>query len=257
MGSLVGAALVVVPVAALREATASVAVGGAVAVPTVAAAAAQDAGGPRGARVQGSLPPGPISVSTQDDGLRAFSGPSIDTPSRVVPATNPWGERLSFPVVERTRDARGNRWLRVLLGVAPNGADGWVLAGRVWAIPVHDRIVVDLSARRLRRWHGGHLRQRFDVAIGASGTPTTPGHFFVWARLDAAADGPYGTYVLGLSGFPPTGSEAPDGARIAIHGTADPTDLGLRVSHGCVRVLNSDMLRLRDVPIGTPVVIRP
>ena len=255
MGALLGAVVISAPAVALREAAAGVVVSTVTAAPAVRV---PDEPTPEAGRlIRASLPPGPIVVSPQEDRLRAFSGPSVRTTSRLVPVTNPWGERLAFPVVERERDAGGAVWLRVLLGVAPNGTEGWVPAGKVWATPVRDRIVVDLSAHRLRRWHDGRLAERFDVAVGAGTTPTTAGSFFVWARLDAAADGPYGTYVLGLSGFPPTASEAPDASRIAIHGTQDPTDLGQDVSHGCVRVLNTDMLRLRDVPMGTPVVIRP
>ena len=253
MGALVGVVLVSVPAVALREA-AGVVRGTATATVDVRV---PDAPSPGARRLRASLPPGPIAVSSRDHRIRAFSGPTLRASSRVVPGSNPWGERLSFPVEERTRDAGGAVWLRILLGVAPNGVEGWVPAARVCATPVRDRIVVDLSAHRLRRWHDGRPIARFDVAVGDPSTPTPPGSFFVWARLDAAADGPYGTYVLGLSGFPPTVSEAPDGARIAIHGTTDPSDLGQDVSHGCVRVLNADMLRLRDVPMGTPVVIRP
>ncbi|HXF57614.1 MAG TPA: L,D-transpeptidase [Actinomycetota bacterium] len=43
--------------------------------------------------------------------------------------------------------------------------------------------------------------------------------------------------------------------RVAIHGTADPSDRGRHVSHGRVRVYNPERLPLRDVPLGTPVVI--
>jgi L,D-transpeptidase ErfK/SrfK len=49
----------------------------------------------------------------------------------------------------------------------------------------------------------------------------------------------------------------PGGGRMAIHGTADPSDRGQAVSFGCVRVYNRDMDRLQDVPMGTVVVIRP
>ncbi len=254
MGALIGAVVISAPAVALREATAGVVVGTATAAPAVRVP--HEPTPEAGRLIRPSLPSGSIVVSSHEDRLRAFSRPSFRATSRAVPVTNPWGERLAFPVVERARDAGGALWLRVLLGVARNGTEGWVPAARVWATPLRDRIVVDLSAHRLRRWHDGRLAERFDVAVGAPTTPTTAGSFFVWARLDAAADGPYGTYVLGLSGFPPTGSEAPDASRIAIHGTADPTDLGQDVSHGCVRVLNADMLRLRDVPMGTPVFIR-
>ena len=53
-------------------------------------------------------------LAAADDRLRAFSGPSLRATSRTVPVTNPWGEPLSFPVVDRARDTYGAVWLRVL-----------------------------------------------------------------------------------------------------------------------------------------------
>jgi lipoprotein-anchoring transpeptidase ErfK/SrfK len=43
---------------------------------------------------------------------------------------------------------------------------------------------------------------------------------------------------------------------MAIHGTSNAGDRGQMVSHGCVRVLNEDMLDLKRVPLGTPVIIQ-
>jgi lipoprotein-anchoring transpeptidase ErfK/SrfK len=44
---------------------------------------------------------------------------------------------------------------------------------------------------------------------------------------------------------------------IGIHGTDQPQILPGYVSHGCVRMRNSSVLRLRRLmPIGTPVAIR-
>ena len=63
-------------------------------------------------------------------------------------------------------------------------------------------------------------------------------------------------FALGLSGFSPVLKDWPGGGRMAIHGTAHASDRGLMVSHGCVRVYNDDMVDLRRVPLGTPVVIR-
>jgi lipoprotein-anchoring transpeptidase ErfK/SrfK len=43
-----------------------------------------------------------------------------------------------------------------------------------------------------------------------------------------------------------------------IHGTFFPQSIGKMVSHGCIRMYNSDVLELaRKVPIGTPVEIKP
>ena len=78
---------------------------------------------------------------------------------------------------------------------------------------------------------------------------------------DRPPSGAYGSFILGLSGFSESiepWKEWPGQPRLAIHGTDDPADAGQAVSKGCVRVLNSLLLRrLRDVPMGTPVVIRP
>jgi lipoprotein-anchoring transpeptidase ErfK/SrfK len=120
----------------------------------------------------------------------------------------------------------------------------------------HDRIVVSLSHRMLWHRRDGHVIQRFRVGVGATGTPTTPGRFFVWAKLPSDPHGAYGSYVLGLSGFSEVLTYWPGGGRMAIHGTDDPNDRGQWVSHGCVRVFNPQMDELRDVPMGTPVVIR-
>ncbi|HEV2150375.1 MAG TPA: L,D-transpeptidase family protein [Longimicrobiaceae bacterium] len=47
------------------------------------------------------------------------------------------------------------------------------------------------------------------------------------------------------------------GDEIAIHGTDRPELLGLRVSHGCIRLANEYALRLfHNVQVGTPVIIR-
>ena len=102
---------------------------------------------------------------------------------------------------------------------------------------------------------------RVTVTIGAASTPTPPGRYFVWARVATGRPaGPYGSFILGLSGFSEEiepWTEWPGEPRLAIHGTDDPADAGHAVSNGCVRVLNGLLRALRDVPIGTPVLIRP
>ncbi len=50
-------------------------------------------------------------------------------------------------------------------------------------------------------------------------------------------------------------SDWPGGGRAAIHGPADATDRAQRVSHGCVRVFNDDMRKIKGLPMGTPVII--
>jgi lipoprotein-anchoring transpeptidase ErfK/SrfK len=124
-----------------------------------------------------------------------------------------------------------------------------------------ERVEIDLSARSLVRVREGRPVARLHVAIGKSTTPTPPGRYFVWARIGTGRpSGPYGSYILGLSGFSEAiepWTEWPGQPRLAIHGTDDPADAGQAVSNGCIRVFNRLLRVLHDVPMGTPVLIRP
>jgi lipoprotein-anchoring transpeptidase ErfK/SrfK len=167
------------------------------------------------------------------------------------------GQPLEFLVARTARDGHGDPWLKVLLPVRPNGAAGWVRLADVMVHRVDERIVVDLSDRTLRYFRRGALEARYSVGIGRVETPTAVGTFYVWAQVpQASASGPYGVFALGLSGFSPVLKDWPGGGRMAIHGTANSGDRGQMVSHGCVRVFNDDMVSLRRVPLGTPVVIK-
>ena len=196
-------------------------------------------------------------VRADADRIRVWSDPgsSKDAPVR-VDASNPWGQRIAFPVM-RVADVQGSAWYRVLLGVEPNGSTGWVRAGDVTFHRVRHRVIVDLSERVLRHYRNGAVRHRFSVGIGAPGTPTSTGRFFVWATLRPDdPTGPYGSFLLGLSGFSEVLTDWPGGGRIAIHGTTQASDRGRRVSHGCARVYNPQMKQLRTIPMGTSVTIR-
>ena len=110
----------------------------------------------------------------------------------------------------------------------------------------------------LIRSRDGERIARDKVAVGKASTPTTPGRFFVWARVGYAdTSGPYGNFALGLSGFSRVITDWPGGGRMAIHGTADQSLAGEDVSNGCIRVFNPLMSKLIDVPMGTTVIIRP
>lgn len=166
--------------------------------------------------------------------------------------TNDWGQALWFPAVARRVDASGSQWFRVRLPIRPNGALGWVRASDVATRTLRGRIEVDLSEHRLTRFEGRRVVGSFAVGTGASSTPTPTGQFFVWASIPSNPSGPYGAYILGLSGY---SRVIRDGRRMAIHGTDDPSDRGGDVSEGCVRVYNAQLPALEDVPLGTPVWI--
>jgi hypothetical protein len=170
---------------------------------------------------------------------------------------DPFG-RISTLLVNGVRtDSSGRVWYRLLLPIRPNGIAAWARADQVRLVRRNQRIVVDLSERTLRHFVHNHLVERFTVGIGTLETPTATGRFYVWIRVPyASGDGPYGVFALGLSGFSTALTGWPGGGRLAIHGTNEPGDRGRQVSHGCIRVFNPEMLELRDVPLGTPVIIR-
>ena len=204
------------------------------------------------------LPRGTFVAESRTRWLTIWRGPSTDAGKRwAFPTRNPVGQTLQFLVAKTARDRNGDPWLRILLPIRPNDAAGWVRMGEVTVQRIHQRIVVDLSEKSLRYYRDGHLQHDFSVGIGRPETPTAVGTFYVWAQVpQASSSGPYGVFALGLSGFSPVLTDWPGGGRMAIHGTANPGDRGQMVSHGCVRVFNDDMVDLRRVPLGTPVVIK-
>jgi lipoprotein-anchoring transpeptidase ErfK/SrfK len=180
-----------------------------------------------------------------------------DRPTWTFDTRNPVGESLAMLVTGERTDDTGTDWIRVLLPIRPNEADGWVRSGDVKLQPVQDKIVIDLSKRSLEHLHGTKLVHRFQVGIGQSQWPTATGTFYIWAHVpQASPTGPYGVFALGLSGFSEVLTNWPGGGRMAIHGTPYASNKGQMVSHGCIRVYNPDMQKLKRVPLGTPVIIK-
>ena len=191
---------------------------------------------------------GPIAV---------WNTPKLGPYDRVTPAWNRAHQTLVMPILKGARDQFGGGWYKVQLPRRPNGTTAWVKASHVFTVPLPHRIEIDLSERKLVHYKNDKVVHRFTVGIGQDRYPTPIGTFYVWAKVPQVdPSGPYGAYALGLSGFSPVLSDWPGGGRAAVHGTADPTDKGKKVSHGCIRVFNEDIRKLRVVPMGTPVIIR-
>ena len=151
----------------------------------------------------------------------------------------------------RTGDGR---WLKVSVPGRPNGRVGWVRAAAVHTRPVRARIVVDLSARRLRVVEGGRTRFATRVAIGKRGAETPVGRFYVTATF-RPKEGYLGSHAFETSAYSKL-SDWPGGGIVGLHGTSQPQLLGRRVSHGCIRMSNAAALVLeRLAPAGTPLSI--
>ena len=158
-------------------------------------------------------------------------------------------------VVLQSRRAGGTTWLRVRLPMRPNGRTGWVPASALGPLQVvRTQLVVDRRALRATLYRRGRAIWKSAIGVGAPGTPTPAGRFYIRERLRGPG-GVYGPWAFGTSAYS-TLSDWPGGGVIGIHGTDQPGLLPGRVSHGCVRVPNRAIARLaRLMPIGTPVHI--
>jgi lipoprotein-anchoring transpeptidase ErfK/SrfK len=155
--------------------------------------------------------------------------------------------------VRRDRSGRP-AWYRISLPGRPNGRTGWVPAGSVKLKPIHTEIVIDRSERTLELRDAGRVVLRTRVAVGATGMETPLGRFYVVAKFRPTAP-VLGAYAFETSAYSKL-SEWPGGGIVGIHGTNAPWLLGQAVSHGCIRVANQAILRLRPLtPVGTPIRI--
>ena len=213
--------------------------------------------GPNGVEPQPPLLPEGVDVLAvpSERVISMWKHPKATDSTFALDTKNPMGT-LSPMLIKAAKRRAGEAWYRVLLPLRPNGTSAWVRERDVELRRIDQRIEVDLSERKLRYYVHDELEEHFSVGVGTEATPTGTGTFYVWVKVHYASPyQPYGIAALGLSGFSPVLSEWPGEGRMAIHGTSSPSDRGNAVSHGCVRVLNSDLKSLLDVPLGTPVEI--
>jgi hypothetical protein len=172
--------------------------------------------------------------------------------------TTPEGTENLVLLVARARDAQGGLWVRARLPVLPNGTTGWVPRAALGGLQaVRTRLVVDLSDLRATLLRDGRPVLRAPVGVGRSGAATPTGRFYVRNRLTRYASPAYGPVAFGTSARSATLTDWPAGGYVGIHGTDRPDLLPGRVSHGCIRMRNADVLRLeRLMPIGTPLTVR-
>lgn len=106
-------------------------------------------------------------------------------------------------------------------------------------------IIVSKSKRQLYLLQDGKVIKTYPVGIGKMLTATPSGTFRIINKAPNPG-GPFGVMWMGLSK-----------PHYGIHGTNDPESIGKLVSHGCIRMFNSNVLELsKIVPIGVMVTIR-
>jgi hypothetical protein len=152
----------------------------------------------------------------------------------------------------------GSTWVRARLSALPDGTIGWLPRAALggWSF-VDTRVVIDRIALTLTLYRDGGRIFRTPVGIGAPGTPTPTGQFYVRDQLTRYASPEYGPIAFGTSARSATETDWPAGGFIGIHGTDQPGLIPGRISHGCIRLRNAAILALaRMMPVGTPVMIR-
>ena len=143
------------------------------------------------------------------------------------------------------RTLAGRTWYRIRLPGRPNGRTGWVAGDRLQWIRDERRVSLDLdlSKRRLRVLRGVRAVRSFRVAVGKPGAPTPRGRFYLSAAW-RPAEPLYGRWAIETSAGASI-TDWPGGGVIGIHGTNQPWLIAQAVSHGCIRMRNADILRLR------------
>jgi lipoprotein-anchoring transpeptidase ErfK/SrfK len=209
-------------------------------------------------RVRLGAAPAYVAVATKD--VTVYAGPGGNAAiTAVFPAKLPWGSPITFLVREAYRDATGRTWVKVFLPRRPNESTGWIGRDQLRLRPVVHQVEVDLSSRTARLLRHGRTQRSWPVGIGRQATPTPTGSFYLTVKLrPPQISAVYGAWALGLSGYSDVLEQFGTGdGQIALHGTADPADLGREVSNGCVRLDNEAITSLAQLlPLGTPVTIR-
>jgi hypothetical protein len=161
-----------------------------------------------------------------------------------------------YLVLRRWSDASGQKWIQIRLPMRPNGLVGWVKRGALG--PFHSVVTelhVDRRIFRATLYRRGRPIWSSPIGVGRPGIGTPAGHFWVTEKLTSYASPFYGPIAFGTSAYSRL-SEWPRGGVIGIHGTDQPYLIPGRISHGCVRVPDSALLRLAPLlPLGTPVRI--
>jgi hypothetical protein len=160
-------------------------------------------------------------------------------------------------VISERREPDG-LWVRIRLPVLPNNLMGWVprraLGGYHF---VHTHLVVDRERFLATLFNDGRKVFAAPVGVGKPGSPTPAGQFYVRDRLSGFGDPFYGPLAFGTSARSAVLTDWPAGGFIGLHGTNEPDLIPGRISHGCIRMRNQDIVRLgRLMPVGTPITIR-
>jgi hypothetical protein len=182
--------------------------------------------------------------------------PSVKAPQtgRLAPFTF-FGSREVVVVRAVTRDRLGRSWS--LVRYAGLGwRRGWVLSSALFGRRVlNTQLVIDTGRLEARLYRNGKLVMRAPVGVGTSSSPTPRGRYYIRERLvPPERGGIYGALAFGTSAFSRFRTDWPGGGQVGVHGTNQPGLIPGYISNGCVRLRDSDVLRLDELMrVGTPL----
>jgi len=148
-------------------------------------------------------------------------------------------------------------WYRVRLPILPNNSTGWVPAGSLGTLyTVHTHLYVNRETQTLTLKRDGRPIFTTRVGVGKPYWPTPAGEFYIRDKLMHMGDAFYGPVAFGTSARSETLTDWPGGGFVGVHGTSLPGIIPGHVSHGCVRLVNSAILKLASLMgVGTPLTI--
>jgi hypothetical protein len=192
-----------------------------------------------------------------EESVDALAAPIRDAPvvARIWQNT-PEGTTNIVLVLHEVSKA-GRVWVHVRLPVLPNGRTGWVRRSALGGYRfVRTHLVVSRARLTATLFYDRRPVFYAPVGIGTADAPTPSGDFYIRDRVAGFDDPFYGPVAFGTSARSEVLTDWPAGGFVGIHGTNSPELIPGRVSHGCIRMRNADVLRLsRLMPVGTPLTI--
>ena len=200
---------------------------------------------------EGALPLG--------DGAAVFADP-LGAPIGYLPRELAF-DGTTAPIIERQE-----HWVRVLLigrQAIPSLGDpaqvtGWLRAQDVEITPVDAVVEVGLSARTIDIVRGGVAeRVATDFAWGNDATPTPLGRTYIMTtRTEPSFGYTRGYPLVYLAAQSPT-LDGFGGASVAVTAFHYHDERSGPISNGCLRVDPAAIEALAQLPLGTPVTVRP
>jgi hypothetical protein len=206
--------------------------------------------------------PSPELLTPDADGVALWAPVRLPLTVRDAPSA---GGRIVVEVATLTPEGTANLVLvtgptrsadALWVPVRAPGGSGWARRDALGGYEsVDTRLLVDTRAFTATLLRANRVVFRARIGVGTPNAPTPTGSFYVRNRLTRYRSAFYGPVAFGTSARS-TLTDWPAGGFVGIHGTSRPELLPGRVSHGCIRMRNGDILALaRLMPVGTPVEI--